>query len=185
MITDLKHGDVLCIADNTKAGWFVRFRDKLPWMRSGVELSPGTFSHVAMVTHIDMQGVLWGLEGKPSRVEFVNLAKYLAMGTTISNRKQPKTDEQRRAVVKCMLELYAVKYDWAAIVSLGAATFGHPLMWMAQEWDELKPPKSVVCSSSLDAAYERSGLANPGGGVNTRLTTPDHWGDFILRNGWA
>lgn len=185
MITGLKPGDVLCIADNTKAGYFIRLRGKLPWMRRRTPLSGGKFSHVAVVMHTDKFGLPWGIEGKPSNVEFVELTKYLKDPDTLSNRNQPKTDEQRQSVVKTMLSLYAVKYDWRAIGELGVKTFGHSIFWLAQEWKDDQTPDTVICSSSVDGAYERAGLQNPGGEMLTRQSTPDDWGQFILENGWG
>lgn len=171
-------GDVLVIADSKWASWWIRLQARLLG-------KPCTWNHIAIMSHIDAGGTAWVIEGKPSGVGWVLAAKYIDHPATIHNADQPKTAEQRAAIVQGARTLIGTHYDWLAIAELGGEILRINALWRRwREWGEDTPPIAVICSSLADHLYERAGLANPGGLAETRFTDVGDWAQWIEARGW-
>ena len=159
-------------------------------IRAGAALAglPAYCNHAIIVHHRDASGRWWGIEGRPSGVGYVELGKRLDHPLTNINTDQPKTEDQRYLIAVAAESLLSIPYDWSAIRRHTEAALKVSellsLLPGVPEWDENEIPTHVVCSSFADWAYERVGLANPGGHRRTRMTTPGHWDDFMLRRQW-
>lgn len=197
-----KPGDVLVVnASKGKgifsAGWWIKLRSFL----TGVNKRSRYADHVVIVHHCDAEGTLWGVEGKPSSVGWVDCALYLNTGQLVQdNHLQPKTDEQRAKICEVAKELLGTPYDWVAILALGSdvpfinrlwsRTF-HPVLnkKLIPEWNAGEVPGHVICSSFAALTYMDVGLGHPfdmNGGV--RLVDPDDWSEYIYNHetllGW-
>src|SRR5580765_6275323 len=71
--------------------------------------------HVAVVHHTGPHGVLWGVEGRPGGVGWVDCAKYVNHPLTVANTRQPLTDDSRLRISTLMEKMLGTPYDWAAI----------------------------------------------------------------------
>jgi hypothetical protein len=166
----LREGDVLC----TRSGGFVP-----TLIRLGAALTdkPNIVNHVAIVHHKDAKGDWVCVEGRPGGVGWAPAAKYLASPWTLSNAKQPKTDQQRQAVVDATQALLGRPYDWAGIAldAAQALRIDLPARWQGT-WDAAH----VVCSSLAAYAYNEVGLNRPKGPLRT--ITPGDWADYIISN---
>jgi hypothetical protein len=175
-------GDVIVTREK---GW--------PWadlIRLGAAISgqPPLCNHVIIVHHVDDAGRLWGVEGRPGGVgerELTGVGNPASWPLTNANNDQPKTEIQRFLVADLCHKALGRPYDWAAIGEDVREALG--LWWTPQttgEWSSGQTPVHMVCSSLADLAYEKAGLANPGGGDRTRFTTPGEWDRFMIRKEW-
>lgn len=171
---NLLPGDILCTRNAT--GFAARM------IRLGAALRdrPNTVNHVVIAHHVDAAGTLWGIEGRPGGVGWVDCRHYLKGAYTLDNREQPKTDAQRQAVCHAANGLLGTPYDWVGIAADGMDAIHAPDLW-AQDWPKC-PPAHVVCSSLADWVYEHVGLASP---QPDRTCTPGDWAAFIAEKGWA
>lgn len=170
----LKPGDVLCVATHDLSGWFIR-------LRSWLQRRPHGQNHVAMFTHLDSEGIPRGLEGRPSGFGWVNLTKYLADPSLVTNAGHTAefTAVAREAVRLHGITMISIPYDWRAIIQFGLELIGR--RFNAAEWPEDGLPAQVECASALDLLYESAGWDNPGGWIRTRGTDVDDWVTFIER----
>lgn len=184
-------GDVLVVNASKgrgvfSGGWWIKLRNLI----TGVKSRSRYADHVLVVHHRDSAGNLWGIEGKPSSVGWVDCALYLNHGKLVTdNRLQPKSDEQRAAICKMASEMLGTKYDWVAIADLGVQALNINRLWskaiarfLLKDWNEDEVPGHVICSSFLDVDYEHLGLDSPGGTDGTRFTTPSDWSEFIFES---
>lgn len=179
-MTNLMAGDVVCIQSKGLNPWLIR-------LGAFLRGRPAVFSHVLIVSHVDRSGTLWGIEGRPGGVGWVDVNASLRRSRyTLDNSEQPdRTPEDRVKVAKLAASLLGKPYDWSAIVADAMQSLGIPDLWGSREYEEAVAPAHVVCSSFADWLYERVGWANPGLATKTRHTTPGDWGDFIIRKRWA
>ena len=143
---------------------------------------PHTTNHIIIVHHRGPGGALVGIEGRPSGVGWVDIAKAgYDNRWRVSNAAQPKTVGERLAVTRAAVAALGVAYDWVAIASDAAACLGVPPE-SAPSWSD-HPPDAVVCSSLANWAYFRAGLPHPG--VPDRWVTPADWAVWIRAKGWV
>lgn len=179
MTQEIGIGDVLC---TRSSGWPVFF------IRLGAALldRPNTVNHVIIVHHRDDNGTLWGIEGRPSGVGYVELGRHLKSAYTLNNAEQPKTEGDRFLIAKAAEKLLKAPYDWYGI-------FQDALLWanktnvrrmINKDWgDEHKPPTHVVCSSFADWVYDYCNLPSPGKRFD-RNVSPGDWAKFIIEKAW-
>lgn len=142
---------------------------------------PHRFNHVAVVHHVDQHGTVWGIEGRPGGVGWVDMRHYLRAPGVLTNRAQPVTAEQGLAVAAAMEALLAHDYAWLDGIARDAARALDPLWQPDDRWGA-GVPGHVVCSSAADWAYEHAGLPSP---RPDRACMPEDWGAFIDARGWA
>jgi hypothetical protein len=173
-VTGLLPGDVLAVRSPGRPAW---------WIRIGAALrdQPNLSNHIAVAHHLDASGTLWGIEGRPGGVGWVDCSLYLTSPYTLTNAGQPKTSAQRESVCATMQALLGTAYDWEAIVADGMADLGMKVPGWDPSWHGTVPAH-VVCSSSAAYAYAKAGLACPAG---DRLCQPADWDAFILARAWA
>lgn len=166
-------GDVLCT--RTPKGWPARL------IRLGAALRdrPNTVNHVIVVHHWDAAGTLWGIEGRPGGVGYVDIAGVVESPWTVSNIDQPKEEHQRGTIALVAESMLGTPYDWTGIALDAMEAIGADHLWR-EKWDHT-PPAHVVCSSLADWVYEHVGLASP---KPDRTCTPAHWAHFITTQGW-
>lgn len=171
-------GDVMVTREGPRVvSWVIRFGARLMGL-------PNQANHVIIVHHIDPLTGRWvGIEGRPSGTGWCDVTARLSHPLVNVNTAQPKTEEQRFLVAKAAESLIDSTYDWAAIAE-AAQQATRLRVRAAAEWSEDAVPGAVICSSFADWAYERVGLANPGGFLFTRFTTPGHWDKFMLGEEW-
>lgn len=183
LLSELRMGDVVVVDAPAKGwaslgGWLIRLRSRLMGR-------PSLHEHICMFDHVDSEGIPRGYEGRPSGFGQVNMTKYLEDPKSISNAKQPKTDEQRLQLHTAAATMMGIPYDWAAIVAFALELVGLP--FLARDWPAKGLPSQAVCSSGLAAAYGFAGLANPGGlgsAGNQRGVDVDDWVVFISEERW-
>lgn len=173
---DVLPGDILLTRDPTVWGRLIRF--------GGALLDkPDSWNHVIIVSHTDEMGVLWGIEGRPGGVGWVDLTPWLADRWTIGNTGQPKTGEQRGQIITIAKGLLGTPYDWVGIVKDAMLAMNIGAMWKLREWGD-SPPGQVVCSSAVAWVYQKVGLARPEPTHDERTTTPADWARFIQLHPW-
>jgi hypothetical protein len=167
-------GDVLAVRSSGRPAW---------WIRIGAALrdTPNLSNHIAVAHHTDNAGTLWGIEGRPGGVGWVDCGIYLRSPYTITNAAQPKTSIERRSVCTTMEGLLGTAYDWQAIAADAAADLGINLPGWNPTWHGTVPAH-VVCSSAAAYAYAQAGLPRPNG---DRLVQPADWDTFIIGQLWA
>lgn len=175
-MTAVAPGDVLAL--RTPGNW----KTSQWWIRFGAALrnKPNLSNHICVAHHYDANHTLWGIEGRPGGVGWVDCSQYLKSAGLLTNADQPKTDAQRAAVAKTMETMLHTGYDWEAIVVDGAADLGVDVAGWEPDWDN-GVPAHVVCSSVAQYAYVKAGLKVPAGG---RYCQPADWDEFILGKGW-
>jgi hypothetical protein len=99
--------------------------------------------------------------------------------TSLTNWSQPKSDEQRQAVVDVATSLLNHGYDWAAIARDTANVFD--LDHKSKQWTTEDEPAKFVCSSLADYVYFKVGLPSPDHGAEC---TPADWAEFIDKQAW-
>jgi hypothetical protein len=142
--------------------------------------------HVAVVHHVGPAGVLWGIEGRPGGVGWVDCAKYVKSPLTVANTGQPITEEARMSIAVLMESMLGTPYDWAAIAEDGGMIFTRKF-GLADIWHEKVNgvlPGHVVCSALAAYGYDRCGQPAPLPG-DYRHVTPSDWLRFIIDHGYG
>lgn len=174
-LTGLAPGDVVAVATQSLL------------TREAIEISEALQgqtpldNHVVIVHH-ETGGVLWGVEGKPGGVGWVDMRSYIRDRHSVSNTAQPKTDTQRAAVAAAATAMLGTPYDWAAIADDGLAALHLPDLF-TDDWDGHGAPGHVVCSSLAAYLYQAAGLTHPAVHPE-RLCTPGDWTEFSLLGRW-
>lgn len=141
--------------------------------------------HVAVVHHKATDGVLWGIEGRPGGVGWVDCAKYISNPATIANTGQPISDENRMGISVIMEAMLGTPYDWAAIAEDGGEMFARQFhlkdIWHEKVNDKL--PGHIVCSALAAYGYLRKAQPCPQP-KDYRHVTPGDWLKFINDNGY-
>jgi len=147
---------------------------------------PAPVDHVVVSHHQDKNNIWWGIEGRPSRVGWVDMSVYMKtpgqLRHALGNTMQPRTDAQRQAVCKLMEGLLGTGYDWIGgiVADFDAVLRAEDLAKLVDHWwgwpDDVARPPHVVCSSAAAWAYGRLGLDRPGG--PEELVSPADWWDF-------
>lgn len=145
---------------------------------------PNLVNHVVVVHHRDAGGTLWGVEGRPGGVGWVDISVYGNYPYTSANNLQPKSPSQRLRVAQLAEQLLGTSYDWTAIVAAAMESLRLNILWKRQDLKSGAVPADVICSSFADWIYEEVGLASPGKSDGTRYTTPGDWDEFILEERW-
>lgn len=141
---------------------------------------PNLANHIAIVHHVDAEGVLWVLEGRPGGVGWRQASDYLASPYTVSNVLQEKTPKQRALLSREAVKLVGTRYDWEAIADDAAMAFHITIpTWNPSFGSGV--PAHLVCSSFAAYLYAKAGLAHPKGDRNV---SPADWVDLILANHW-
>lgn len=178
MPTQVKPGDVV-IVRNTRSpfSWLILLG---AWLR-GTPL----YSHVIVAHHVDSAGVLWGIEGRPSGVGWVDVRAWLADKATLTTADQPKTDAQRLVITAGVEAMLGTPYDWDVIAVDAMEAIGAPALWQMDEFDGVKGvPGHVVCSSLAAYWYAKQGLPTPKPTLGEwRRVTPGEWAKLVLRHG--
>jgi hypothetical protein len=142
--------------------------------------------HVAVVHHIGPHGALWGIEGRPGGVGWVDCAKYVRHPLTVANTRQPLTEDSRLKISVLMEKMLGTPYDWAAIAEDGGdmfrRKFGLEDIWHEQVNGVL--PGHIVCSSLAAYGYDRCGQPAPLPN-DYRHVTPADWLKFIIDHHYA
>lgn len=172
---DVSPGDVIAVRTKPNLfGWLIRLAAALRGQSPLID-------HIVIVHHTDAAGTLWGIEGRPGGVGWVDLATYDNPHAR-SNAAQAKTPEQRTIICDTAVALLGTPYDWAAIIGDAATALGLDRLWQAADWDELAPGH-VVCASLAAWLYrERAHLAEPDRPM--LRTTPGDWVTFFDTQGW-
>jgi hypothetical protein len=174
-LAGIRPGDVIAVRTPPSVfGWLIRLGALLRGR-------PSTVDHVVLVHHVDQAGRLWGIEGRPGGVGWVDLAAYNNRWL-LSNRDQPKTDAQRARVCELAVDMLGTPYDWPAIIHDAAIAFRLDHLWRSADFGA-RAPGHVVCSSLVAWLYHQAGLAAPRGPLET--CWPADWANFILREGWT
>lgn len=173
-MTDAKPGDILAVRSSGFAGKMIR-------LGAALRDTPNLDNHIAVVHHLDGNGTLWCLEGRPGGVGWRDAKAYMASRWTLSNADQPKTEAQRQAVCKTAEAMIGTAYDWAAIAEDAGQALGLKRIWAEKAGGQV--PGHVVCSSLAAYAYDRNGLAAPLP-MDFRHVTPADWDQWILMRGW-
>jgi hypothetical protein len=171
-------GDILLTRGNAWTSRLIRF---------GAALldRPNTYNHVIVMHHYDGLGVPWGLEARAEGVGWIDLTKTLRSRWLLTNADQPKTPADREFIAKTVEAVIGTPYDWGAIAAEAFEALRIDKLWRAKEFPEDGHlPYGTICSALGDWAYERRGLANPGGTAKTRLTTPSDWQTFHTLRCW-
>lgn len=140
--------------------------------------------HVAVVHHRDPgpKGVLWGIEGRPGGVGWVDCTHYVGHPLTVSNIHQPIPEAARYVIGVTMEAMLGTPYDWQAIVEDGGLAFGLPDIW--HEKVDGKLPGHIVCSSLAAFGYCKTGQPSPRP-TDYRHVSPGDWEKFIIDHRWA
>jgi hypothetical protein len=142
--------------------------------------------HVAMVHHRGPGGVLWGLEGRPGGVGWVDCAQYVQNPTTIANTGQPLSEATRMGIAVIMEAMVGTPYDWAAIAEDGGMVFSRKF-GLKDIWHEKVNgvlPGHIVCSAYAAYCYDRKAQPCPMP-TDYRHVTPSDWLKFILDNNYG
>lgn len=173
-MTDVKPGDILAVRGTAWTSRMIR-------LGAALRDTPDLSNHIAIVHHLDGNGTLWCLEGRPGGVGWRDAKAYLSSRWTLTNAEQPKTEAQRQAVCKTAEAMIGTAYDWSAIAEDAAAALGLKRIWAEKESGQV--PGHVVCSSLAAYAYDKAGLAAPFP-MDFRHVTPGDWDGFIVTRGW-
>jgi hypothetical protein len=174
----IEPGDVVLTRSKGWVGWIIRF---------GAALldRPNIRNHVIVVHHRDDAGTLWGIEGRPGGVGWVDMTAVMRSRLTSTNAAQPKDLRARATIASAVEAAIERPYDWGAIAQAAAESLRIDRLWRSPEFrEDGLVPAGVICSALADWAYERAGLASPGGAGRTRYTTPADWDLFIQSRGW-
>lgn len=178
MIT-VSPGDVVAVRSSNFVSVAIRF---------GAALldKPNLSNHIAVVHHLttnpDGSTTLWGIEGKPGGVGWIDMTGYLNSKWTLGNNNQPKTIDQIDHICKVMEAMLGTAYDWAAIAADAFEAMHLPALF-GEHWSKSGTPGHVVCSSVAAYAYLQAGLKHPN--LNDeRRCSPGDWNEFIITRGW-
>jgi len=165
-------GDVLVVGTDSWVGRIIRLGELFSGGAHGA-------NHVAVAHHYDDSGVLWGVEGRPGGVGWVDLRIYFDQ-YHVTNVGQSKSVSQRRAITDNVQQLLGRAYDWVGIAADACRDLNFPALF-AQNWKGKGTPGHLVCSSLAAYVYQHVGLAHPDGG---RFCQPSDWEEFILKKEW-
>jgi hypothetical protein len=177
-VSQLQPGDVVI----TEMGiWIVRLLIWIQALLTG-NLKYAKSGHIIVVSHRDAEGRLWGIEGRPGGIGWVEMDKR-AGHWGVSNVDQPKSADQRDKIVNVMKSLIGSRYDYAAYIILALDAVGISQKWTDYTGQDV--PVQFVCSAVAGYVYEDVGLDNPGGMEITRFTVPAQWARFIDEKVWV
>lgn len=165
-------GDVLVVRTGGLAAWEIRFGSML-MSKDDLE------NHVAVVHHMDAAGTVWGIEGRPGGVGWVDCSSYLNSLFTLTNVKQNKTADQRAKVCATMEKILGTGYDWRAIEEDGIDDLHIPDPWQERWGPGQVVPGHVVCSSAAVVGYSHAMLGYPYD-LDPAHIQPADWADFII-----
>jgi hypothetical protein len=179
MLTALNPGDVVAV-DTGNA-----IADDLIRLGGLLDGEPGPANHVVIVHHVDKVGTLWGIEGRPGGVGYVDMAKYLRgplAKYANSNTALPRTFQQSDAVCAAAFKFLGTPYDWRGGIAADGLMALHmgDLALLLDKWWGWKDastglrPAHVVCSSLAQWVYARLGLPCPEV-ADGELCTPADW----------
>jgi hypothetical protein len=181
LITGVGIGDVLAVRGQGIAAGAIRL---------GAELidESNIDAHIAVIHHVDANGTVWAIEGRPGGVGWRDAADYLNSPFTITNRRQRKTDERRQLVAVTMKSMLGTDYDDRAIFEDGLRDLHIPDPW-AEKWQfesqgQLMLPGHVVCSSAAVVGYFRAGLQYPQN-VDPAHVQPADWVDMFIADDYT
>lgn len=187
-----KIGTVLAVRTGGLAGWWIRFG--AAWRNL-----PNLDNHIVIVHHVDSSGTVWGIEGQPGGVGWVDCANYFygVNGSyVVSNWRQPLSLQERSSVAKICESMLHVAYDWPAIAADALNDLRLPATWAVRDdkWGS-QAPGHVVCSSLAAWAYWKSGIPGPydkpasgiSGGVLNELPLiqPGDWTNWAYQNRYS
>lgn len=175
MAPKLEPGTILVTRSTGRGGWWIRFG-------AAIRNRPNLGNHVAVVHHVDGQGTLWVLEGRPGGVGWRDAKGYLDSKWTMTNADQPLNPAQRASIAKQMEAIIGTAYDWQSIVADGAADLGLHLPGWDAKWKDGEVAGHVVCSSAAEYAYAKAGVPHPSGDKGCQ---PSDWSEWIITRGWA
>jgi hypothetical protein len=177
MITGVGIGDVLVVRTADMFSGIIRLEEGL----AGI---PNLGNHLIVLDHQDRNGRWWGIAGQPvAGVSWHEATPYLNSSYTITNRLQPKTDEQRQGVALVMRQMLKTKYDNLAILEDAMRAVHLQISWddMWNTAPSAPAPGAVVCSSVAVWAHHKNNLAFPAH-VDMAHVQPGDWTEFILSN---
>lgn len=176
-MSDIQPGDVIAVS--TPGGVFT----SQWWIRFGAALrnKPNLSNHIVVAHHWDAQKTLWGIEGRPGGVGWVDCTGYLRSAGMVNNAAQLKSTAQRAGVCLTMKAMLGTPYDWDAITADAASDCGITLPGWNPDWTGTVPGH-VVCSSVAEYAYVKNGLKAPKG---DRGCQPADWDEFIVTEAWV
>lgn len=171
----LATGDILCTRNpNSLAAKLIRFG-------AALRDEPNTVNHVIIVSHRDA-GTLWGIEGRPGGVGYVDVKHALVSKWTLNNVGQAKTSDQRVQIREAAKGLLGTPYDWEGIAADAMKAIGANTIWASRDFNAAVPAH-VVCSSLADWVYDHVGLESPGKKFD-RTVSPADWAELITLKGW-
>ncbi len=182
MLTDLKPGDVVAVDTGNAIG------EDLIRLGELLDGTPAPANHVVIVHHRDRAGTLWGIEGRPGGVGFVDMAKYSAGPLAKygnSNGALPRNAMQSEAICQAAMSMLGTPYDWLGGIDGDALTAlrMRDLAKMLDKWwgwpdvcGTALRPGHVVCSSLAQWVYVRLGMPAPAAAAE--LCTPADWWAF-------
>jgi hypothetical protein len=162
-------GDVLAVRTSGFAAAAIRFGSALLGR-------PNISNHIAVVHHVDAEGTVWCIEGRPGGVGWRSAADYVSSPWTLVNSAQPKTAEQRVLISRAMTAMLGTRYDWEAIVDDGLTDLHlwHPVAGVVHG--------ETVCSALAAYGYDQAKLPRPKGAE--RLVQPSDWDTWIVTRAW-
>lgn len=182
-ITGVGIGDILAVRGQGVPGEAIRL---------GSELidEANIDAHIAVFDHVDKHGTPWAIEGRWGGVGWRDASDYLNSAWTITNRNQPKSDEQRQLVAATMRSMLGTDYDVRAIFEDGLRDLHIPDPW-GERWgigggkasvaSNNLLPGHVVCSSAAVVGYVKAALQYPTN-VDAAHVEPSDWVDMFLAN---
>lgn len=177
-----KPSDVVAVRTPGIFGRLIRFG-------ASIEKHPDTINHIAVVHHVTAN-VVWGIEGRPGGVGWVNMAKYFEgplAKYTVTNWHQPRTPQQRAGVCTLLRAALGDKYDWESIGmdALEDLVDKREFPKLMDHWwrDADGTDAHFVCSSLAAYAYDHNGLASPNYTAEQNIQ-PYDWEMFIEAGGF-
>lgn len=178
MLTTLNPGDVVAV-DTGNA-----LQDDLIRLGALLDHEPAPANHVVIVHHRDQAGTLWGIEGRPGGVGYVDMAKYLhgpLAKYANSNTALPRTYQQSESVCNLAESMFGTPYDLFGGITADAllALHGKDLAKLLDKWwgwhdGTTLRPAHVVCSSLAQWVYLHLGLPCPKV-ADAELCMPADW----------
>lgn len=175
-------GDAVIVRSPGIAGWLIRFGAALGG-------NPPHTNHVAFVHHVK-NGVVWGIEGRPSGVGWVEMARYFTgplAKYTMTNWRQPKSTKERDKVCRLLEGALGAEYDWVSIAEdvLQDLADRREFPKLMDHWwrDAQGTEAHYVCSTLGAYAYNHADLPGPNYTVEKNIQ-PYDWERFIEEGGY-